>query len=116
MVIDFLDVKNIKIKSFSMYGTYDDHFEGNRQSVTKQILDRNINKKGLYYIQPELVNGALKKFVFCLTVWSDWEHRMEIIWYDDEIPTELSLLDYLQQKVKDIDFKTNCEFIDLDNF
>lgn len=116
MKIDFKDVKGVKINGFSMYGTYDDHLEGNRQSVTKYILERNKRKAGVYYIPPELVNGALKIYKYQLSVWRDWEYRLKVVWYDDEILPEMSLQNYLQQIVKGIEFLPNCEYVDLENF
>ena len=116
MKVDFIDVKEVEIKSFSMSGTYDNHFEGNRQSVTKNIPQTNISEKGVYYIQPELVNGAMKNHKYQLSVWRYWEHRLKVVWYDDEIPPEMPLQNYLQQTVKNIEFMPNCEFVDLENF
>lgn len=116
MKVDFIDVKGVKINSFSMSGTYDDYLEGGRQSVTKYILEGNKRKAGVFYIQPELVNGALKNYKYQLSVWHDWEYRMKVVWYDDEILPEMPLQYYLQQIVKGIEFLPNCEYVDLENF
>ena len=116
MKVDFKDVKGVKINGFSMSGTYDNQIEGNRQSVTKHILQTNNSGKGVYYIQPELVNGALKNYEYQLSVWRDWEYRLKVVWYDDEILPEMSLQNYLQQILKGIEFLPNCEYVDLENF
>ena len=41
---------------------------------------------------------------------------MEVIWYDHDIPSDISFIDYLQEKVKDIEFEPNCKYVDLDEF
>lgn len=115
MVINFKDTSNVEVKSFGFEGTYDGNLEGSYQSTTKDILQHNQNEQGLLYLQPELVDGALKRFVYKLEARTDWEHRLELVWYDDEIPEAVSLKDYIQQKTKNINFYPNCSCFDLDN-
>ena len=107
MKIDFKDTKGVEVKGFSLKGTYEDYLEGSKQTVTESILQNLKREKGKLYIQPELVEDALKPYVFRLEVWYKWEYRMEVIWYDYDIPSHISFFDYLQQKVKDIEFKVN---------
>lgn len=116
MKIDFKDTKGVEVKGFSLKGTYEDYLEGSKQTVTESILQNLKREKGKLYIQPELVEDALKPYVFRLEVWYKWEYRMEIIWYDHDIPSHISFFDYLQQKVKDIEFEPNCKYVDLDEF
>lgn len=116
MKIDFKDTKGVEVKSFSLKGTYEDYLEGSKQTITKSILKNIKRDKGKLYIQPELVEGALKPYVYRLEVWYKWEHRLEVLWFDDEIPIDISFLDYLQQKVISIEFEPNCKFVDLDEF
>ena len=91
MVINFKDTSNVEVKCVGFEGTYDGSLEGSCQSTTKYILQHNQNKQGLLYLQPELVGGALKRFVYKLEARTDWEHRLELVWYDDEIPDAMSL-------------------------
>lgn len=115
MHVNFRDASNVEVKSFGFRNTYDGSLEGSYQSTTNYILQHNQNKQGLLYLQPELVNGALKRFVYRLEARTDWEHRLEIVWYDDDIPDTMPLKDYIQQKTQSIDFHHNCSFFDLDN-
>lgn len=115
MRIDFKDIKGVEVKEFSISGTYDGHLEGSYQSVSRFILANNQSKKGLLFLQPELVDGTLKPYVYKLYACSDWEHRLELVWYDDDIPFSMSLTEYIQQKTINNDFQPNCLFFDLDN-
>ncbi len=115
MIIDFKDRKGVKVDAFNVEETYGGYLEGTRQTVTQYKLRGMVNKKGLFYITPELDNGALKPYVFTLRTSYQWEHRLEVVWYDDDMPSDISTKKYIQQKVKDIEFDSNCEFVDLDN-
>ena len=114
MRIDFKDVDGVDIVGFTISDTYEGHLEGSKQSITMQILLKHKAEKGIFYISPELVDGALKRYVFILSTSYKWEYKLNIIWYDDCIPSDASFINYLQQKVKDIEFESNCDFIDLD--
>lgn len=115
MKINFKDASNVEVKSFSFASTYDGSLEGSYQSTTKYILQHNQNERGLLYLQPELIDGALKRFVYKLEARTDWEHRLVLVWYDDDIPNAIPLKDYIQQKTQSIDFHQNCSFFDLNN-
>ena len=115
MFVDFKDITKVEVKEFHMYGTYDDHLEGDYLSVTKHFLEREQSEKGLVYIKPELVEGILKPFCYSIYAYSDWEHRLKVVWHDDDIPSTMSLKDYIQKKIQNIEFQTTCLFFDLDN-
>lgn len=115
MTIDFMDRKGVKVDIFNVEDTYGGSLEGTRQTVTMFKLRGLEDRKGLFYILPELDNGALKPYVFMLCTSYQWERRLKVVWYDDDIPSNVSTIDYIQQKVKDIEFDPNCEFVDLDN-
>ena len=116
MKIDFKDTKGVEVKGFNLTETYADYLEGSKQTVTASVLQNIKREKGKLYIQPELVEDALKPYVFRLEVWYKWEYRMEVIWCDYDIPSDISFFDYLQQKVKEIEFEPNCKYVDLDEF
>lgn len=115
MTIDFKDQKGVDIDGFNFTGTYEDHLEGSRKTITENVLSCQKSRKGLLYLPPELVDGELKPYVCKLHISYRWEHRLTIVWYDDDIPSDMPFINYLQEKVKDVEFETNCEFFDLDN-
>ena len=114
MHVNFKDIKNVEIKEFSISGTYDECLEGNYQSVTKYKLERNRSKPGVFYVEPELIDGVLKPYVYKLVTCYQWEYFLNVIWYDDDMPDNVSLLDCIQRVVNKIEFKPNCYFNGLD--
>ena len=115
MTIDFKDRKGVYINGFSFTGTYEDHLEGTRKTITQHILTNQETRKGLYYLPTELEDGELKPYVFRLRTSYQWEHRLTVVWYDDDIPSDVPFIEYIQDKLKDVEFDPNCEFFDLDN-
>lgn len=114
MSIDFKDACDVVIEGFTINSTYSGHLEGNKQSITRYILQNQKTRKGVFYISPEMIDGALKPYVYKLSTCYLWEYRLDVIWYDEGIPDEISFIDYLQQKVKEIEFKPNSIYISLD--
>jgi len=117
----------VTIKSFKCKETYANFIEGDRMSISKEILLRDFKRmvdpdKGFVLLDESGVIEAsepplfvLKKYCFTLEVRSDFEHRLTIKWYDDELDVNQPLKSVLEKKISCVEFNKYCSFIDLDN-
>lgn len=111
MKVNFKDRKRVEVVNFNYdsfvpspmeYATYFD--------CTSCILKNCENERGVLFLEPESKDDGIKDYVF--TIWvsvrKPYDSWLRVVWYDNPLADDVVLRDYIQGKVRNVNFWEHC--------
>ena len=120
MKVHFADVV-AEVREFRYKGTYDGQLEGSYESNSQYILEHltnNAQKFDGWVVLPSYKNEAnteLKDFQYYLSARTDYEHKIFIYWFGEEMTETMSIVEVIEEVTRGINFMDNCRFLSLDD-
>lgn len=139
ITIDFLDEKNVEIRSFRVSNTYEGNMEGSSHSVAVHILQRLLKQSKedgfLFQLTPDQIETCeqkpfqiidddplkpdeiLKSYRFELSLRDKSnDSHLTIVWFDDAPSLDTSLQEIIGKHIQSINYHDFARVIDWDNF